>query len=108
MPESFLPWLRHPALVAAAGPAREDGTVGSPRDGGSAGPLPDPVALETAALAALARALSPGGRERAGAFDLLAADAFVTWAAEAGLDEEDPETRLRSLVRRVARAPGAG
>lgn len=97
VPASFRPWLELPV------PARSD--VRARRDG-SEGVLPDSDRLERAALEALKRALTPGGRERRGAFDLLAADAFVTWAAEAALDEEDPEARLRSLVRRMAGGTG--
>jgi len=69
------------------------------------GALPDPDYLMDAALAALVRALAPEGRERRGAFDLLVADALATWAAEAGLDEEDPEARLGEMVECLAEGP---
>jgi hypothetical protein len=59
-----------------------------------------------AAVASLERALEPEGRERGGAFDLLAADAFVTWAAEAGLEREDPGPWLVEMTRRFARGSG--
>ncbi len=106
VPETFRGWLSLPDPPAgrvvrgggASGPAEEAG-------GGSAGRLPAAERLERAALECLARALAPEGRERGGAFDLLAADAFVTWTAEAALDGEDPEARLRSLVRRVSSVP---
>lgn len=52
--------------------------------------------------AALARALEPGDRPRQGAFDLLAADGFATWACEAALEDDDPETILLGLARRFA------
>lgn len=55
------------------------------------------------AEAALARALSPEGRPRDGAFDLLAADAFVTYACEAALQEDDPLEVLHGMVRRLTR-----
>ncbi len=51
---------------------------------------------------ALERALDPEGRPRGGAFDLLVADALVTWAAEAALALPDGEVRLRDLVRSLA------
>lgn len=82
VPEGFRPWL-------------EPG-----------GRTPTADGLRRAALDALARALAPEGRERGGAFDLLAADAFLTWAAEAALDTERPEVALRGLVRSVAGADG--
>jgi hypothetical protein len=61
-----------------------------------------------AAMEALGRALAPEGRERGGAFDLLAADAFVTWAAEASLDSEAPNETLREMAERLARGPAPG
>lgn len=66
----------------------------------------DPAAgVTVAALAdeadrALRLALEGGGRERSGAFDLLAADGFLTYAAELALEEADPTSTLRDLVRR--------
>ncbi len=50
----------------------------------------------------LERALHPGDRARGGAFDLLVADALVTWAAEAALDLPDGEGLLEELVRSLA------
>lgn len=45
-------------------------------------------------------ALLRGGevRPRDGAFDLLAADGFVTWACEAALEEPDPVASLHQIV----------
>ena len=60
-------------------------------------------ALANEAAAALAFALEPHGRERAGAFDLLAADGFLTWAAEAALETDDPDAALAALISRFAR-----
>jgi hypothetical protein len=54
------------------------------------------------ACRALERALDPGGRPRGGAFDLLVADALVTWAAEAALERRGGEARLEELVRSLA------
>ena len=51
---------------------------------------------------ALDRALEPEDRPRGGAFDLLVADALVTWAAEAALERPDGEARLEEFVRSLA------
>ena len=59
-------------------------------------------ALASEAEFALERALSPEGRLRQGAFDLLAADGFLTWAAEAALDTEDADATLDALIDRFA------
>lgn len=47
-----------------------------------------------------ARRRDPADRE--GAFDLLAADAWATWAAEAALDTSDPVASLTQLARRLS------
>lgn len=57
--------------------------------------------LAREAEGALGRALAPGGRPRRGAFDLLAADGFLTYACEAALEEDDPVSVLDGLVRRL-------
>jgi hypothetical protein len=49
---------------------------------------------------ALRLALEGEGRERSGAFDLLAADGFLTYAAEVALEGADPTSTLKDLVRR--------
>lgn len=59
--------------------------------------------LAREAEAALSRALEPRGRPRRGAFDLLAADGFLTWACEAALESGDPAGTLEELIRRVCR-----
>lgn len=59
-------------------------------------------ALAREAEAALGRALSGEERPRRGAFDLLAADGFLTWACEAALEEDDPAGALDGLIRRFA------
>jgi hypothetical protein len=106
-------WLRgidppvpEPFLSRLA-PVLEEGAIpGSPSDSPDpTRPFPDPELLMDAAMASLGRALAPEGRERGGAFDLLAADAFATWAAEAGLAKEDPEAWLLEMTRRFARGP---
>ena len=68
----------------------------------AAEPLPDQLAALGRALLARVAATPAGGRELA--LDLLAADAFVTYAFEAQA-EADP-ARLAPLAERVAR-PGA-
>lgn len=52
--------------------------------------------------AALARALDGAARERKGAFDLLAADGFVSYACERALEGDDPRPVLLELVRRLS------
>lgn len=51
---------------------------------------------------ALDRALEPEGRPRKGAFDLLAADGFATWACEAALETGDPDAVLREMIQSLA------
>lgn len=58
--------------------------------------------LQAEGAAALNRALSSVDRPRDGAFDLLVADALVTWASEAAVDLPDGEARLEDLVRSLA------
>lgn len=81
VPEGFRDWMRPQDPSAPAGVeslAREAG-------------------------AALARSLAPEGRPRGGAFDLLAADGFLTWACEAALESQDPSAVLEDLIRRTCR-----
>lgn len=56
------------------------------------------TALAAEAEQALSRALSPEGRPRGGAFDLLAADGFLTWACEAAIESDDPDAALQRLI----------
>jgi protein involved in temperature-dependent protein secretion len=53
---------------------------------------------------ALERARTNPGRVRESAFDLLAADALLSYACEAALEAEDPADALRCLLLRVAEA----
>ena len=53
-------------------------------------------------LAALAGAMARPGRDRKAAFRLLAADAYLTYACEAALEDSEPEPALRELVGRIA------
>ena len=62
------------------------------------------VAFTAAGLAALERAEAEPGRVRGSAFHLLAADALITYACEAALDEDDPREALRAIGRALASA----
>lgn len=44
-----------------------------------------------------------GATTREGAFHLLAADGFVTWACERALEEQDPARALRALLDALTR-----
>ncbi len=64
---------------------------------------PERVASLTAeARAALGRSRDRDPGDRAGAFDLLAADAWATWASEAALETDDPVAALTELARRLS------
>ena len=92
VPAAFRPWLDE-LLSDLASPAA----------------APDTEKLVEAAETALAQALSPFARERGGAFDLLAADAMATYAAEIALEgSEDPVKLLAPMVERLARADRTG
>jgi hypothetical protein len=58
--------------------------------------------LAEVGVAALARARSRPGRVRESAFDLLAADALISYACEAALEDEDPTAALGAILERVA------
>ena len=77
VPEAFRSWMQ---------PAHPDAPAGLD-------------SLTREAHEALARALSPEGRPRRGAFDLLAADGFLTYACEAALETDDPRAALDGVVR---------
>lgn len=55
--------------------------------------------LSEAAKACLRRVQARGGRAREAAFDLLAADALVTYACEAALAADDPDAALIHIAR---------
>jgi hypothetical protein len=65
---------------------------------GAGGPADAETSLMIAGRSALERALAQPGRVRAAAFDLLAADALVTYACEAALECDDPDAELARLV----------
>ncbi len=54
------------------------------------------------ARTALDAARAQPGRVRESAFHLLAADALVTYACEAALEEGDPPAALRTILLRTA------
>ncbi|MEM7415355.1 MAG: hypothetical protein AAF389_07660 [Gemmatimonadota bacterium] len=58
----------------------------------------DPDALSDASRTLLSAARARPGRVRESAFDLLAADALITYACIAMLDDEDPEARWIELI----------
>jgi len=62
--------------------------------------------LRDAALRALAEALARPGRDRDGAFALLAADGLLTWATEDAADTADPDAELLALLRAVKDVSG--
>ncbi|HEX9887099.1 MAG TPA: hypothetical protein VGA70_11455 [Longimicrobiales bacterium] len=84
VPAAFAAWLEMPATAAS----------------GDAWP-----GFQEAAERALAHALHPEGRERRGAFDLLAADGYLTYGAEAALTTDDPSRHLHEMIGRTARGP---
>lgn len=57
-------------------------------------------------LEALSEAAGRPGRDREAAFRLLAADAYLTYACEATVEEADVETALVDLIRLVAHEAG--
>ena len=54
-------------------------------------------------IAELERARSMPGRVRVSAYHLLAADALLTYACEAALEEADPTAVLDAILREAAR-----
>jgi len=58
--------------------------------------------LTDSGAAALERALAGDG-ERRGAFELLAADALLTYACESATSAPDPEAELLRVLERLAR-----
>lgn len=94
-------YARDSSSTADPRPSTADpGRVAEQVDGVDA-PVPDVGtmgALLTAAGSALASAASRPGRVREAAFDLLVADALVTYACEAALESEAPERALASVL----------
>jgi len=67
---------------------------------GGKGP-PEGVYLSALGMEALSRALEGPGRNRETAFELLAADAFLTYACEAVAQGADVRVGLESLLERL-------
>lgn len=63
-------------------------------------------ALARRGVDALSEALARPGRNRTAAFHLLAADAYLTYACEAVVEESDVETGLIEILRLVAAEAG--
>jgi hypothetical protein len=61
--------------------------------------------LTDAGVAALERALAEAG-ERRGAFELLAADALLTYACERAASSADPEAELLRILELLGRRHG--
>ena len=81
------PELRQALDAALGGPASAGGAPASALD-----------ALGRGARACLEASISRPGRVRESAFDLLTADALLTYACEAALESDDPESTLQGLV----------
>jgi hypothetical protein len=64
-------------------------------------------ALTAEARRALAEARAGAG-ERRGAFRLLAADAYLTWASEVALASHDPAAALLRIIEEVVNEAGKG
>ena len=66
---------------------------------------PSARAMTRIGVAALGRARARPGRIRDSAFRLLAADAMITYACEAALEEDDQDAVLRMILRQAAGRP---
>jgi len=76
---------------------RSGGWTDAPGGAGSADAVTE--RLLEAARSRLAKARTRPGRVRESAFDLLAGDAWVTYACEAALDSDDPDAALARILR---------
>lgn len=63
------------------------------------GDMPPVRALTSLGRQALEAAQARPGRVRESAFELLGADALITYACEAALEADDPEAWLTSILR---------
>lgn len=81
-----------PAVVSLEAWLSEDGAAS-----------PDDLvgSLTAHGIRALDRARANPGRVRESAFDLLAADALLTYACEAALEADDVESALHGILRSV-------
>ena len=64
---------------------------------------PDPEALAESGRGALDRAMGTKGRDRSAAFDLLVADALITYACESASEADSVEDVLLTVLARVGR-----
>ena len=74
-----------------------------PRLSGRGGSPVSPDALGHLGEEALTRSLDHPGRDREGAFDLLVADAFITYACEILCEAEDPEMGMEELLEKLGK-----
>ncbi len=77
-----------------------------PHVAGSAPPLEALVSATESALGAVLGA--PDSRERAAAYELLAADALLTYACEAAIEGAHPEAALEGVLEHLGRMGGEG
>lgn len=100
VPGEFRPWLE----VDGGAPRADDPVEGSgPERAPDGEAVPTAIASELArrGLQALSDATARPGRNREAAFRLLAADAYLTYASEAILEDPEPAPALRKLIRRI-------
>lgn len=96
-------WLAARTPPAAAALPLCSGEPPAAASAGEPGGLPQRLA--DLAAERLERAVRREG-ERRGAFHLLVADALLTYACEAALETDDPETALLDVVGRTGRRSG--
>lgn len=84
------------AWLAERSPAPPPSLASALRIGSAKGPADR--ALTEAACARLDEARARPGRVRESAFRLLEADALLTYACEAALDAEEPESALHRIL----------
>ena len=82
--------------------------IGRPEAAGPEGDADGGVGLLLAEAERALRDACASAGERRGAFRLLAADAYLTWACELALERDDPASLLGEIVARVSREAGRG
>jgi hypothetical protein len=78
-----------------------------PRLLAAGGGTSDPGSLMEGGIEAVTSALGRPGRDREAAFQLLTADALLTYACESLAGSADPGRRLRQVVERVGEKLGS-
>ncbi len=93
-PDELKAWLKFP----------DDGSDpdGGPDDGPEDGVASVPGSLLRAGLLHLEAAVARPGRDREAAYQLLAADALVTYGCEAASESSDVRSLLREILGRVS------